>query len=70
MNWKQRIEERIKQDYPSGNVSVRWEGDDPVFIIKDNRLNTVGEVCIYADKLWKECGGELRIDPLDAYEVA
>lgn len=70
MNWKQRIEKRVKQDFPNGNVSVRWEGDDPVFIIEDNRLNTVDEVCEYADKLWKEYGGELRIEAIDAYEVA
>jgi len=70
MNWKQRIEKRIAQDFPGGNVSVRWEGDDPIFSIEDSRMNTVEEVCRYADALWKEYGGELRIDPQDAHEVA
>lgn len=70
MNWKQRIEKRLEQDFPGGNVSARWEGDDPIFSIEDSRVNTVEEVCQYADTLWKEYGGELRIDPQDAYEVA
>lgn len=51
MNWKQRIEKRLEQDFPGGNVSVRWEGDDPIFSIEDSRVNTVEEVCQYADTL-------------------
>lgn len=70
MNWKQRIEDELSKEYPDGNVSIVWHENDPEFIIRDTNINSIEEVCWFTKALWQAFGGELRIDPQDAYEVA
>ena len=67
--WKTRIEIVLRREFGE-NVRVVWHENSPEFIISDTNVNSVIEVCTFADALWKAYGGELNINPSDAYEVA